>query len=122
VKPLNHSILWLFFCATCLTAVNSLPSAISGREMSGGENSSAKAAVVESGYIEVDGGRIFYEAAGQGPTFIMTHDGLLHLTATTTASSNLFAPGRSVICSKTPRPQNSARLGDKSFFDRSGFW
>lgn len=33
---------------------------------------------VESGYIDVDGGRIFYEAAGQGPVFIMTHDGLLH--------------------------------------------
>src|SRR5262245_6417972 len=33
---------------------------------------------IESGYIEVDGGRIFYEAAGQGPVIVMLHDGLLH--------------------------------------------
>jgi len=33
---------------------------------------------VESGYIQVDGGKIFYEAAGQGPVIIMIHDGLLH--------------------------------------------
>ncbi|MCI0338032.1 MAG: alpha/beta hydrolase [Acidobacteria bacterium] len=33
---------------------------------------------VESGYIEVNGGRIFYEAAGQGPAIVMIHDGLLH--------------------------------------------
>ncbi|MCI0662833.1 MAG: alpha/beta hydrolase [Acidobacteria bacterium] len=33
---------------------------------------------VESGYIEVDGGKIFYEAAGQGPVILMVHDGLLH--------------------------------------------
>jgi pimeloyl-ACP methyl ester carboxylesterase len=34
--------------------------------------------IVDSGYIEVDGGRIFYEAAGEGPTVIMNHDGILH--------------------------------------------
>jgi pimeloyl-ACP methyl ester carboxylesterase len=33
---------------------------------------------VESGYVQVDGGKIFYEAAGQGPVIIMIHDGLLH--------------------------------------------
>ena len=33
---------------------------------------------VESGHIQVDGGKIFYEAAGQGPVIIMIHDGLLH--------------------------------------------
>jgi 3-oxoadipate enol-lactonase len=33
---------------------------------------------VESGYVQVDGGRLFYEAAGQGPVIIMIHDGLLH--------------------------------------------
>jgi pimeloyl-ACP methyl ester carboxylesterase len=33
---------------------------------------------VESGYVEVEGGRIFYEAAGQGPVVVLTHDGLLH--------------------------------------------
>lgn len=33
---------------------------------------------VESGYIQLDGGKIFYEASGQGPVVIMIHDGLLH--------------------------------------------
>jgi len=33
---------------------------------------------VESGYVEVEGGRIFYEAAGNGPAVVMIHDGLLH--------------------------------------------
>ncbi|HKA17922.1 MAG TPA: alpha/beta hydrolase [Blastocatellia bacterium] len=33
---------------------------------------------VDSGYVEVNDGRIFYESAGQGPTIIMIHDGLLH--------------------------------------------
>src|SRR5215475_11917719 len=32
----------------------------------------------DSGYVEVNGGRIFYESAGQGPTVVMIHDGLLH--------------------------------------------
>ena len=33
---------------------------------------------IESGYVEVKGGRIFYEAAGEGPAVVFTHDGLLH--------------------------------------------
>jgi len=33
---------------------------------------------IESGYIEVDGGKIFYDVAGQGPVIVMVHDGLLH--------------------------------------------
>ncbi len=33
---------------------------------------------VDSGHIKVNGGRIFYEAAGNGPAVIMIHDGLLH--------------------------------------------
>ncbi len=33
---------------------------------------------VEEGYVEVDGGRIFYEVAGHGPPVVMIHDGLLH--------------------------------------------
>lgn len=35
-------------------------------------------AAVESGYIEVNAGRIFYEAAGRGAAIVMIHDGLLH--------------------------------------------
>ena len=37
-----------------------------------------KPPAVESGYIQVDGGKIFYETAGLGPVIIMIHDGLLH--------------------------------------------
>ena len=37
-----------------------------------------KPGAVESGYVEVEGGRIFYEAAGDGPAVVMIHDGLLH--------------------------------------------
>ena len=96
MKSLNHGILWLFICAAVLTAGNSLSSAIIGRETNGGENSNAKAAEVESGYIEVDGGRIFYEAAGQGPAFIMTHDGLLH-RETWDAQFTAFADSYRVI-------------------------
>lgn len=32
----------------------------------------------EYGFVEVDGGRIFYEVSGQGPDMVFIHDGLLH--------------------------------------------
>lgn len=51
---------------------------------------------VDSGYIEVDGGRIFYEAAGQGPVVIMIHDGVLH-RETWNAQFSVFAEKRRVI-------------------------
>lgn len=35
-------------------------------------------AVIESGYVDVEGGRVFYEAAGRGPAVVLAHDGLLH--------------------------------------------
>ncbi|MFC1548111.1 alpha/beta fold hydrolase [Candidatus Neomarinimicrobiota bacterium] len=38
---------------------------------------SGKAAQPE-GFIEVDGGQLYYEVAGEGETIIMLHDGLLH--------------------------------------------
>jgi pimeloyl-ACP methyl ester carboxylesterase len=31
-----------------------------------------------SGYVEVDGSKIFYESAGEGPALIFIHDGLVH--------------------------------------------
>jgi pimeloyl-ACP methyl ester carboxylesterase len=31
-----------------------------------------------SGFVDVDGGRLYYEEAGQGPTVVFLHDGLLH--------------------------------------------
>jgi 3-oxoadipate enol-lactonase len=33
---------------------------------------------VESGYVEVEGGKLYYEVAGEGKPFVMLHDGLLH--------------------------------------------
>jgi pimeloyl-ACP methyl ester carboxylesterase len=33
---------------------------------------------VDSGFVDVEGGTIFYEATGQGPVIVMTHDGILH--------------------------------------------
>ncbi|MFC1564797.1 alpha/beta fold hydrolase [candidate division KSB1 bacterium] len=33
---------------------------------------------VKSGFIEVDGGKLFYEEAGSGETVVMIHDGLVH--------------------------------------------
>ncbi|MCP4723939.1 MAG: alpha/beta hydrolase [bacterium] len=33
---------------------------------------------VKEGYIEVEGGRIFYEEAGSGEAIVMIHDGLVH--------------------------------------------
>jgi pimeloyl-ACP methyl ester carboxylesterase len=33
---------------------------------------------VESGYLNVPGGRLFYEKAGQGEPIVLLHDGLLH--------------------------------------------
>ncbi|MEW6413416.1 MAG: alpha/beta fold hydrolase [Candidatus Zixiibacteriota bacterium] len=32
----------------------------------------------ETGYVEVPDGQLYYEVAGQGPTMIMLHDGLIH--------------------------------------------
>jgi 3-oxoadipate enol-lactonase len=33
---------------------------------------------VESGYVEVEGGKLYYEVAGEGKPFVMLHDGLIH--------------------------------------------
>jgi len=33
---------------------------------------------IDSGYVEVNGGRIFYETTGKGPVIVMIHDGVLH--------------------------------------------
>ncbi len=55
-----------------------------------------KLPAVESGYIQVDGGKIFYEAAGHGPVIIMIHDGLLH-RETWNAQFAVFAKHHRVI-------------------------
>lgn len=33
---------------------------------------------VQTGFIKVDGGKLFYEAAGEGETIVLIHDGILH--------------------------------------------
>jgi pimeloyl-ACP methyl ester carboxylesterase len=38
-------------------------------------NSSVK---INSGYIKVDGGQLFYEMAGEGKNIVLLHDGILH--------------------------------------------
>jgi len=58
--------------------------------------SAPAAPAVESGYVEVDGGRIFYEAAGRGPAVVMIHDGLLH-RETWDAQFEAFAASHRVI-------------------------
>jgi 3-oxoadipate enol-lactonase len=59
----------LVFSFTCL-AVAACALTCAGRELPGVD--------LESGFIEVDGGRVFYEAAGQGPHMVLIHDGLVH--------------------------------------------
>lgn len=60
------------------------------------EPSSAETFSVDSGYIEVNGGSIFYEAAGNGPAVIMIHDGVLH-RETWNAQFTAFAGSHRVI-------------------------
>jgi len=38
----------------------------------------AQGVPVDSGYIAVDGGKLYYEAAGQGKTIVLLHDGMVH--------------------------------------------
>ena len=35
-------------------------------------------AIASEGYLNVDGGRLYYEESGTGPALILLHDGLLH--------------------------------------------
>jgi len=56
----------------------------------------AEKLAVESGFIQLDGGKIFYEAAGQGPVIVMIHDGLLH-RETWNAQFSVFAKQHRVI-------------------------
>jgi hypothetical protein len=47
----------------------------------GGEEAGAEVSAiagVESGYITVEGGKLFYERAGSGEVIVLVHDGMLH--------------------------------------------
>jgi len=54
----------MFFCLLVLSASNSFAQKNNGDS--------------QSGYINVDGGRLFYETAGQGECIVLLHDGILH--------------------------------------------
>lgn len=75
-------LLLVFIC----TIAN--PRLLKGQADSGGS--------LESGYVEVDNGRIFYEAKGSGPALVMIHDGLLH-RETWDAQFDEFSDARRVI-------------------------
>jgi len=53
-------------------------------------------AAIASGFVETEGGRIFYEEAGDGPAVVMIHDGLLH-RVTWDAQFTPFAESHRVI-------------------------
>ncbi len=51
---------------------------------------------VQTGFIEVESGRLFYEVAGEGETIVMIHDGLLH-RVTWDAQFEMFAKDYRVV-------------------------
>jgi hypothetical protein len=56
------------FCLIALTAINLFS-----------QKSESKSSVaVDSGYIIVDGGKLFYETAGKGENIVLLHDGMVH--------------------------------------------
>ena len=66
---------------------------------------------VDSGYINVDGGKLFYEAAGKGENIVLIHDGALHREVWD-AQFPVFAENYRVIrydrrgFGKSPNPTN----------------
>jgi pimeloyl-ACP methyl ester carboxylesterase len=54
------------------------PFTINPAQAAGQKKEAPKIPNVESGYVEVNAGRIFYDSAGQGPAIVMIHDGLVH--------------------------------------------
>ncbi|MCK6462958.1 MAG: alpha/beta hydrolase [Candidatus Pacebacteria bacterium] len=76
------------------------------------KTSQAGTLAVVSEYIEVNNGKIFYEAVGEGPAIIMIHDGVLH-RETWDAQFSSFSHNFRVIrwdrrgYGKSERPQSS---------------
>jgi len=54
----------LIFCLTLITAANLL--------------SQGNSITVDSGYVTVDGGKLFYEIAGKGENIVLLHDGMVN--------------------------------------------
>jgi len=53
-----------------------LPAWLFGQESQKSENGNP--VPVNSGYVKVDGGKLFYEMAGKGPNIVLLHDGMVH--------------------------------------------
>ena len=66
-------------CAAVVAALAMLPGSgtADAEERPAGQAGEA-ASPIESGYVLVPGGRIFYEAQGRGPAIVLIHDGILH--------------------------------------------
>lgn len=77
-RPIPIIQLLALLAFACSTAMGEPLSIQSPQETKPSATDPEKLPAVESGFIQVDGGKIFYEAAGQGPVMIMIHDGLLH--------------------------------------------
>lgn len=58
----------IIFCFIAITAINLFAK----------ETRSISSAKFESGYVEVDGGKLYYQSAGVGENIILIHDGLVH--------------------------------------------
>jgi len=58
----------IIFCLLALIATNLYSQKI--------DNNSSL--IVDSGYINVDGGKLFYEIAGEGENIVLLHDGMVH--------------------------------------------
>jgi 3-oxoadipate enol-lactonase len=58
------SKMMLIFCLMVLTATNSL--------------SQGNSISVDSGYVKVDGGKLYYEIAGKGENIVLLHDGMVN--------------------------------------------
>ena len=63
---MRKNILYLFLILCNLSAVRS-------QEIEG-----VNATATETGYIDVAGGKIYYESAGKGKHIVLIHDGLIH--------------------------------------------
>ena len=58
----------IMFCLLALTAANLFSQ----------KSTTNSSVITDSGYINVDGGKLFYEMAGEGGNIVLLHDGMVH--------------------------------------------
>jgi pimeloyl-ACP methyl ester carboxylesterase len=88
-KTIKTRLFWGFLLV--FLALNIQGAMVSPRDS--GLRSSAK---VQTGFIEVDGGKLYYEEAGKGEAIVMIHDGILH-RVTWDAQFDVFAKEYRVV-------------------------